>query len=395
MKRLLLIGLITVSLMIPCLARQTDADREVARTQEFIQATQQKTAQARINALTAYIKKFPDTTKRWTILAYYQLAINYYHVKNYTNAVKNGETAMKLGVPAGEEARLNLVLAESYGLKDSPLYDKTKALKHAEKAISLAKDDKDVKSAAQKIKKGLTAPPPPKETPEQKIKRLVYQDDDFTGAISFYRGLGAADKGNPAIHESYAYALFKANRLDSALAEYNTLYEKEKKAKTAYRLAEIYSAKAGKAGKYHDNAVNAYIEAGILYEKEGNNSNKDIALKKGKHQLYTKYNYFTKLDRYNAKLKKNQSSASKNQEAILKAKRDLRRHQRYMRNTYPDIDPPQFELDKERNLEKKIAMLESGGTEDMSKERDELKNEEARIEKEFDQSVSQVKTRLK
>ena len=45
MNRLFLIGLITVSLMLPCLARQTDADREVARTQEFIQATQQKTAQ--------------------------------------------------------------------------------------------------------------------------------------------------------------------------------------------------------------------------------------------------------------------------------------------------------------------------------------------------------------
>lgn len=395
MKKVFLIGLITLSLMLPCLAKQSDADREVARTQEFIQATQQKTPQGRISALQNYIKKFPDTTKRWTILAYYQLAVNYYHVKDYSNAVKNGEKAMQLGVPAGEEARLNLILAESYGLKDSPLYNKSKALSHAEKAISLAKDDNQVKSAAQKIKRGLTAPPPPKETPEQKIKRLVYQEDDYNSAVSFYRGLGAADKGNAAIHEAYALALFKSNRLDDALKEYTAIYEKDKKAKTAYKLAEINSAKAKKSSRYHDPAVNFYIEASILYGKEDSRSNQDIALKKGKHQIFTKYNYFAKLDQYNAKLKKNQASASQNQEAILRAKRDLRRHQRHMRDTYPDIEPPEFELKKERDLERKIAMLQAGGSEDMSKERDELKKEEARIEKEFNDLVSKVKAEMK
>ena len=393
MKKLFIIGLLTVTMLIPCFAKQSDADREVARTQEFIQATQQKTPQARISALQAYIKKFPDTTKRWTILAYYQLAVNFVQLKDYGKSANYGEKAMKYGVPTGEEARLNLILSEAFGVKDSPVYNKAKALKHAEKAIALAKNDAQVRNAAKKIKKGLTVPPPPSETPEQKMKRLVFQDEEFNAAISYYKTLGAADKGNPAIHETYAAALFKGGKYDSAIKEYETLFAAEKKGIVAYRLAESYAAKAGRVKSNHDKAVRKYIEASLLYADEGS-SNEKTAEAKGKRQLFIKYGYFKKMESYNAKLKKNQASASKNEAAISKARRDLRKHRRHMRNTYRDYEPPQYEYDKEEQLEQKIRMLQSGGSADMTAERDALKAEEVRISKEFSNLVKKIKAEM-
>ncbi len=393
MKKLFIIGLLTVTLLLPCFAQQSDADKEVARTQEFIQATQQKTPEARIGALQAYIKKFPDTTKRWTILAYYQLAVNFIQKKDYGKSAEYGEQAMTYGVPTGEQARLNLILSEAYGVKDSPVYNKTKALKHAEKAIELATDDAQVRNAAQKIKKGLTVPPPPKETPEQKMKRLVLQDEDFNSAISYFNTLGAADKENPVIYETYASALFKSGKFDQAISIYETLYKSEKKGITAYRLAESYAAKANKVKSFNDKAVRMYIEAGSLYETEGS-GNQKTAIAKGKRQLFIKYDYFSKMEAYNEKLKKNQSSASKNEAAIAQVKRELRKHQRHMRNTYEGIEPPQYEYDKEAELEKKIQMLQSGGSADLTTERDELKKEETRISKEFDDLVKKVKAEM-
>ena len=49
MKKLIPVLLITLLIAIPCLSKQTDTDKEVARTQEFIAASQLNGA-AKINA---------------------------------------------------------------------------------------------------------------------------------------------------------------------------------------------------------------------------------------------------------------------------------------------------------------------------------------------------------
>ena len=77
-----------------------------------------KTASTRIIALKKYIITYKDTSNKFVKLAYYQLALNYFENKNYSNAVKTGEKTFSLGdLGTGEEARLNLVLANSYGIK--------------------------------------------------------------------------------------------------------------------------------------------------------------------------------------------------------------------------------------------------------------------------------------
>ena len=45
----------------------------------------------RINALKLYIKQFPETTSGWTRLAYFNIALEYYKIKDFAEAVKQEE----------------------------------------------------------------------------------------------------------------------------------------------------------------------------------------------------------------------------------------------------------------------------------------------------------------
>ena len=70
MKKLIFVTLITLLIVLPGLSQQSDADREVARTQDYIAAATKKGA-AKINALKAagaYIAKsaseIPEMIKR-------------------------------------------------------------------------------------------------------------------------------------------------------------------------------------------------------------------------------------------------------------------------------------------------------------------------------------------
>jgi hypothetical protein len=397
MKKLIFVMLITLLIVLPGLTQQSDADREVARTQDYIAAATKQGA-AKISALKAYIKKFPDTTQRWTRMAYYSLAIAYYENKNYGEAIKEGEKRLKMGnFGVGEESRLTLVIANCYGIKDTPVFDKEKALKYIGKAIDLAKRDKqaEVEKAARDLKKKLSAPPPPKMTPEQKIK-MHYSNEEYSEAISYYRSLGAADKSNFEIHLTYANSLFKANKLDSALKEYQTLYSKEKKGIIAIRMGDVYSQKAKRDKKFFDSAVNSYLEAGLLYQKEGNNSNKKIAFNKGEYQLFEKYDFNKKVKSLEAKQRKSKASAQKNEATLRKKKHELRGLNRKIRKEYTaqNIQPPLYLKEKKEKLEKEIAALEAGGsTEDMD-EAEKLEQERSRIKKEYEELKAKVKKRL-
>ncbi len=323
-----------------------------------------KTPTARIAALKEYIKNYPDTNNKFVRLAYYQLAVNYFESKNYSNAIKTGEKTLRLGpLGTGEEARLNLVLANSYGIKSYSGFNKEKALKYISKAISLGNDagDNKVIQTAKKLKKSLTGPPPRKMTPEQKIKTF-YSDEEYRNAINYYNGLGSSEKGNSEIKKIYAYSLFKSKKYDSALTVFKSLYNTQLKGVYAKYIGDIYSKKSRADKKYHDLSAKYYLEASVLYSQEGNSSNKKIAAGKAKVELENKYNYKAKYRKYQAESKKQQANTQKNEKAVRDAKRAVRSFKRYLRKTYRDVQAPQYELNKLTKLEDKVEAIESGGS---------------------------------
>jgi len=395
MKKVLFVILFMTLVVLPGLFGQTEEDREVRRTQDFIAATTKKGTE-KVNALTAYIKEFPETSSRWTRLAHYHLAIGYFELKNYGKAVEYANKTLKIGsLEAGEEGRLYLVIANSYGVKSGAVFNQDKAMEFADKAISFSESNKlsDVLSEAKKLKRQLSGPPPKKISPEQQIK-MYYSDDDFTAAISYYQKLGAADKANLEIQRTYANALFKANQLDSAAKEFKALYSNDKKAIYALRLGEIYTQQAKKNNSLNDSAVNFYLEASVLYGKEGNTANQKVAQQKAEFQLFEKYGFNKKVNALADQQKKNQASAEKNESQIRRLKFDLRKLQRQIEREYVDIEPPSYILDKVKDLQKKIAALESGATPQATDEAAKLQEEKKKIQDELKTLLANVKKQL-
>jgi uncharacterized protein YdcH (DUF465 family) len=397
MRKLIYAILITSLLALPCFSQKADPEKEIARTQEFIAATQKK-GNAKIDALKAYIKKFPETTSRWTRLAHYHLAVEHFQVKDYAGAVKYGDITLKLGsLSEGEEGRLYLIIANSYGIKSASIFNKDKALEYAQKAITFAqsKNLNDVLGEARKLKKQLSGPPPKKISPEQQIK-MNYSDGDYSAAIAYYQKLGDADKANPEIHKTYANALFKASRWDSAIKEFKALLEKDKKGTYAFKAGESYAQKGKKNKSLYGDAVDFYLDAHLLYKKENSGNNAKVALSKAEYYLFEKYGFNAKIKKYNQKLQKQQSSSQKNESEIRNLKRELRKLERSIRREYEmeDLEPPRYVTDKVKELQKKIAALESGVTPQADSEGKELKEERNRIKAELNDLLKKAKERL-
>ncbi|HLP57688.1 MAG TPA: tetratricopeptide repeat protein, partial [Candidatus Deferrimicrobium sp.] len=348
-----------------------------------------------------YIQKYPDTTGQFTRLAYYWLALDYFNAKNYEEAVKRGEERLKMGnFGQGEEARMTLMLGNSYAIKGAPIFDKEKAMQYIEKAMSLGEkaNDKDVVKTAQELKKSLSgpvAPPPPNLTPEQKIKHL-YSQDQYDEAIAYYKTLGESDKNNPEIQKTYGNALFKADQVDAALKEFQGLYAKDKKAAYALRIGEIYAMKAEKSKVYSDSAVNYFLEAGLLSQKENNPANVKAAFGNAEYQLCEKYDYNKKVKEFDATQKKGATSAQKNLAAIKTKERELRKLKKKIRDEYESMDmgaPPYLE-DQVTKLETEIQTLKAGGSTSDNGELAKLEAEYARIQKELETMKAEAKKRL-
>jgi len=221
MKRYIFFILVSLFILMPIFSSQHASEKNLDPIDSFVDAMEKEEGTARINALKLYIKQFPETTSRWTRLAYFNIATEYYKIKNYAEAVKQGEKLFLIGkFGKGEEGRLALVLAESYGLKSSPVFNKKKAFQYIKIAISAAKasNDEELLKAAQNLEKQLSAAKPLTMSPEQKIKRL-FSEKKFLEVISYYKTLNAADRSNPEIHKIYADALVKTNRYDAAIRE--------------------------------------------------------------------------------------------------------------------------------------------------------------------------------
>ena len=392
MKKLFFIGVLILLFIIPIFSQNYEN-----AGMDYTKAIMQKTIKARITAFKAYIQQYPDTTKRFTQLAYYQLALNYFQNKNYSQAVKYGEKTERFkDLGHGETARIYLILGNSYAIKSLSLYNKDLALKYTNKAISLARANKlnDVLSAAKNLKEKLTVPPPPSETSEQKIMRLVHQDEDYDSAISFYKALSSNDKQKIKIHKAYTIALLKSNRLDSALKEFMSMYANEKTGATAYHIGNIYKKRAERNRKLYEIAAKYYVESYLLYKKEEKKTNAASAKSYAKNMIIEKYNLQAKIDRYNAQQKKNQSSSSRNEEEIASVKRQIRREKRRIDRAYTDIEPPAYEYDKINKLEKKLKALKSGTSTYSDKEGLALQKEIKKVDLELNDLITNAKKRL-
>jgi len=397
-KAIVIAGLLICVACCTPLFSQDDSD--ISFTQEYIASMTKKPGPDRIKAFEAYVKKYSDTSQKFTRLAYYWIAMDSFQIQDYAKAVEIGKKCLGFnGYDKGEEARLNLMLGNSYGVKKASVYNKDLALKYTNAAIAVASSAQglnDVLSAAKDLKSKLTTPPPPSESPEQKMKRLVLQDEDFSAAIDAYNKMGATDKDNADIRRMYGTALMRAGRLKEAVDVFKEMLAKDPSGTIAYRLGQAYADMSKKSRSAFDPSVRYLVEAALRFDAEDNNSNEKIAMAKAEHQLFTKYNYFSKLDQYNAKVQRQQASASRNEEEIMRLKREEFKQKRHIRRNYTSIDlaAPQYELDKLAEIQKKLRMAQSGGTSDSAAEMEELKKEEARIKAEFRQIVSNIKSEL-
>ena len=356
----------------------------------------------RIAALEAYIKNYPDPAQNvFTKLAYYWLTVNYYNNKNYANAVRFGEKAIALGGLEGKlEASAYLIMGSSLGVKSFSGYSQEKAVKWADKAIDFSQknDISDILKQAQALKNELSGGGKPAKTltPLEKIGSL-YNQKKFEEAISLYNSFGATEKGDEKIFEVYARSLMGANKLDAAVKEFTDAYAKSRKAINAERLGNIYLEKAKKDKKFYDQAINYYIEGGLLYKNEKNTSRQDALLKNAQFWLFEKYDFNSKIKKYNATVKPVKAAPSNDKE-IKKLERDLDKLERQLNETYGDVEMPGYEQDKLDKIQAQIDQLKSGNKKPADDPNaaaaEALLKEQKRIEAEFKTLSDQAKKKL-
>jgi tetratricopeptide (TPR) repeat protein len=369
---------------------------------DYTTALKKKGGTERITALETYIKNYPDPAQNvFTKLAYYWLTVENYNIKNYVKAVRNGEKAIDLGgLEAKLEASLYLMLGSSFGVKSFSGYSQEKALKWAEKAIDFSQKNNisDIAKQAQALKNELSGVVKPVKplTNLEKIG-LLYNQKKYEEVISLYNSFAETDKSDEKIFEIYARSLMSANKLDAAVKEFTEAYAKNRKAINAERLGNIFLAKAKKDKKFYDQAINYYIEAGLLYKNEKNTSRQDALFKNAQFWLFEKYDFNARIKKYNATVKPVKPVAS-NEKEIKKLERDLDKLERQLNKTYGDVEMPGYEQDKLDKIQQQIDKLRAGGKKPADDPNaavaQELMKEQQRIEAEFKTLSAQAKKKL-
>lgn len=403
MKKILFLGVLLFLLIVSSTWSQ---DLENAGS-DYTMALQKK-GQERVKAFEVYVRKYPDPKANvFTKYAFYWLALEQYNQKNYSEAIVSGEKAIAVGIPEKRnEAGTYLILASSYGVKGTPKFNQAQATKYAEKAISFSRENgfDDLVKQSQAVKNelsGTPATPKGPQTPLDKINAL-YGARNFEGAISLYNSLGDADKKNQNILEIYADSLFQANRLDQALEKFNEALAKQRKAVTAERIAEIYAKKAKKdktvLSTAADTAAGAYIEAGLMYKKEGNASRQDADFQLAKFQIGEKYNFNERANKYSAAQKKVKPKVDNTKE-IKKLEKEYAKLERTLSAQYQDIAMPDYEQARLDKLTAQIAKLKSGAAGDsgdskLDLEGEALVKEKEKIDGEYNALLEKIKKKM-
>jgi len=366
---------------------------------DYTTALTKKAGAERIAALETYIKNYPDPAQNiFTKLAYYFLTVDYYNIKNYDKAIRNGEKAIALGgMETKLEAGVYLMLGSSYGASDN----KEKAMKWAEKAVEFSQKHGigDIAKQAQALKNEMSGAPKQPAKPLTSLEKIgqLYTAKKYNEAIDAYNSFGANDKNDEKIFEIYARSMMKANKLDAAMKEFADAYAKSRKGINAERLGNIYLAKAEKDKKFFDDAINFQIEAGLLYNKEKNTARRDALLTNAKYWLYEKYNYNAKIKKYNASVKPVKPVVSNDKE-IKRLQYEYDKLDRELQRKYVDIEMPGYEQDRLDKIQEQIDKLKSGASTPANDPNaalaQELKQEEQRIEAEFKTLSEQAKKKL-
>ncbi len=393
MRKALFLLAVTVLVVFPVFCQ------DVNYTKDYIDGMQKKSGPERLNAMKAYVKKYPDTSQKFTKLAYYWMAIDYLEVKDFAKAISTGLKVEKLGlgdVGAGEEARLYLVIGNAYAVKGDT-YDKAKALKYINKAMASAKkaNDKQVQTAAKGLKDKLSAPTGPKLTPLQKFKQ-DYSNENFSGAVTKWKDVPATDKNVYDNAILYAHVFFKQRKYDTALKEYEALLKEFKKPMPAYRMGEIYKKKAARNKALYDSAAKYYLAANLLYKKENEGGRAKAAFQYAEGMLGEKYGYNKKVKELERIIAKNKKIARKDVAEIKKKEKELRKLERQIRKAEAmDESAPPYVYDQVATLKKEIETLKSGGTSDeIEKLMDELAALKKKIQAELEALKKKVKTEL-
>ena len=369
---------------------------------DYTTALTKKAGAERIAALETYIKNYPDATQNvFTKLAYYWMTVDNYNTKNYDKAIRNGEKALNLGgLEAKLEASIYLMLGSSLGVKSFSGYNKDKAMVWADKAIDFSQKNgiNDIAKDAKALKNELAGANKPVKvlTSLEKIG-LQYTQKKYEEAISTYNSFGETDKQDEKIFEIYARSLMAANKLDAAIKEFNEAYAKNRKAINAERLGNIYLEKAKKDKKFYDQAINYYIEAGLLYKNEKNTSRQNALLKNAQFWLFEKYDYNARIKKYNATVKPVKPVAS-NENEIKQLQREYDKLERKLNETYGDVEMPMYEQDKLDKIQDQIDKLKAGNKKPADDPNAaaaaELMKEQQRIEAEFKTLSDQAKKKL-
>ncbi|MCX6553458.1 MAG: hypothetical protein NTZ12_00360 [Candidatus Aminicenantes bacterium] len=370
---------------------------------DYTTALTKKSGPERIAALEAYIKNYPDPAQNvFTKWAYYWLTVDNYNSKNYDKAIRNGEKAIALGgLEAKLEASAYLILGSSFGVKSFSGYSQEKALKWADKAIEFSQKNEisDIAKQAQALKNelsGVAAKPAKELTSLEKIG-VLYTQKKYEEAISKFNTFSESEKIDEKIFEIYARSLVAANKLEAAVKEFSDAYAKNRKAINAERLGNIYLEKAKKDKKFYDQAINYYIEAGLLYQNDKNSSRQAALLKNAQFWLFEKYEFNARIKKYNATVKPVKPVAS-NEKEIKKLERDYDKLERQLNETYGDVEMPGYEQDKLDKIQQQIDKLRAGNAKPADDPNAaaaaELLKEQQRIEAEFKTLTAQAKKKL-
>ncbi len=393
-----LFAIVALALFIPAIAQDYNN-----AGMDFTKALyDNKTPETRIAAFQNYLKIYTDTSNKFVRMAHYQLAVNLFEIKKYTEAVAMGKKAygMKIGEEdPGAEARLVLVLANAYGIRSAPTFNQEEALKYAKEAIELGKkcDDPDVVKTAEQLKEKLSGPPPKQMTPLQKFQYAV-SEENWQGAITEYKGLSDAEKAESDNRYFYATALINAKQLAAGTKELEEMYAAKKEARVAKKLADLLIDKARKNNPDSYNAgIDMFLEASLLYQKESNSKSAKAMQNQAMYELGNKYGYNDAVKKVNAEVAKGQQQAAQNKERIRKIENDIRLEERRIRRQYTDqdLETPGYELEKDEKLKKQLAAAKSGASSQTTDAAEKLNEMRTQIETEYNTRLADARNRVK
>ena len=231
------------------------------QTEDYSNALLQKDPVQRIQALEAYLTKYPAGSE-FHKYVYAQLAIDYVDRQNYSKAF---EYAKKVENFLGEmdleeqsKAGLFLVLGAYYFSQNNS----EKALNYAEKVINLSANKQEevwkrISASALKIKAAVQTSPLDAAT-------NLYNQKKYLEAEKAFSDLYKSNKSNFEVVVWYAKCLDKNGKTDAALKMFKEAYVLKKDGLVAYNIGIILNRQAKTNRNLIPEAINYFLEASWL-----------------------------------------------------------------------------------------------------------------------------------